>query len=100
MFSYRWRAKLTKRKIFIKSSINLIKALKVDCNLTALSIKKHIPFILSVILLTIENEDCQTEIAIWQNLIIVSGKYVTLQQNNPRRPKRKWDSENKLFCMA
>ncbi len=71
-----------------------------DCNLTALSIKKHIPFILSVILLTIENEDCQTEIAIWQNLIIVSGKYVTLQQNNPRRPKRKWDSENKLFCMA
>ena len=57
IFSYKWRAKLAKRGFFIKSVIDLVKALKVDCNLTVLVIQEKIPFILGMILLTVENED-------------------------------------------
>ncbi len=77
MFLYKWRAKLAKRGIFIKLSTDLIKALKADYNLTASGIQKHIPLILQVILLVVENEDHRTEIATRQNLVIVSGENVT-----------------------
>ncbi len=100
MFPYKWRAKLAKREIFIKSSTNLIKALRADCDLTALGIQEHILLIFQVILLAVENEDCWTEIAIRQNQVIVSGKNVIPQQNNLRRPKRKRDSEDEVSRVA
>ena len=41
-------------------------------------------------LLAVENQDYQMEIAIYQNLISVGAENVdTLQQNKPRRPKHK-----------
>ncbi len=57
MFLYKWRAKLAKRGFFIKLSIDLVKILKVECDLTTLGIQKKIPLILGVILSTVENED-------------------------------------------
>lgn len=57
MFPYKWKTKLTKRGIFIKLSTDLVKALKADCNLTALGIQEKIFFILGAILLAVENED-------------------------------------------
>ncbi len=90
MFPYKWRAKLAKCRFFIKSSIDLVKALKADYDLTALGIQKKIPLILGMILSTVKNEDCQREIDIRQNLVSVGGKNKDrLQQNNPRHPKCK-----------
>ncbi len=100
MFPYKWRAKLAKRGIFIKSSTDLIKALKADCDLTASGIQEYIPLILQVILLAVENEDRRTEIDTRQNLVIVSGENVTPQQNNLRRPKRKRDNEDEVSHAA
>lgn len=62
MFPYKWWAKLVKYGIFIKLLIDFIKALKADCNLTALGIQEHILFILQIILLVVENKDYRTEI--------------------------------------
>ncbi len=45
-----------------------------DCNLAALDIQEKIPFLLGMILLTIENEDYQREIDICQNLISIGGE--------------------------
>ncbi len=88
MFLYKWRAKLAKRIFFITLSIDLIKVLKTDCNLMALGIQKKILLILGVILLTIEKEDRQREIDIYQNLVSVGGENENMpQQNNPRRCK-------------
>ena len=58
IFLYKWRVKLAKRGFYIKSSLDFVKALKADYNLMALNIQENIPFILGVILSTIENEDC------------------------------------------
>ncbi len=86
---------MAKRGFFIKSSIDLVKALKADCDLMALGIQEKIPLILGVILSTVENEDCQREIDIRQNPVSVGGENKdTPQQNNPRRPKRKRDGED------
>ena len=74
MFPYKWRATLTKRGFFIKLVIDFVKALKMDYNLTALSIQKKIFFILGVILLTVRNEDHQRKIDIHQNLVSVDGE--------------------------
>ncbi len=95
MFPYKWRATLAKRGIFIKSSTDLIKALKADCDLTTSGIH-----ILQVILFAIENEDLRKKIATRQNLVIVSVENVISQQNNLRRPKRKGDSEDEVSCVA
>lgn len=101
MFLYKWRAKLTKRGIFIKSSTDLVKALKADCDLTASGIQEQIPLIFELILLAVENEDCQTEIATRQNLVFVGGENAdTPQQNNRRRPNRKRDGEDEGFREA
>lgn len=54
--------------------MNLFKALKVDCNLTALDIQKKISFIFEVILSIVENEDCQKEIDKRQNLVSVGSE--------------------------
>ncbi len=95
MFLYKWRTILAKRGFFIKSSIDLVKALKADYNLTALNIQEKIPLTLVVILSTIENEYHQREIDIYQNLVSVGGENEdTPQQNNPRRSKRKQDGED------
>ena len=45
--------------------------------------------------MAVENKDRQTEIATCQNLVTVGSENITLQQNNPRCPKRKRDGENK-----
>ncbi len=55
MFPYKWRAKLIKRGFFIKSSIDFIKVLKANYDLTVLGIQEKILFILGMILLTVEN---------------------------------------------
>lgn len=96
MFPYKWRAKLAKCGIFIKSSTDLIKALKADCNLTTLGIQKYISLIFQVILLAIEDDDCRIEIATHQNSVIIGSENITLKQNNPRHPKQKQDSEDKV----
>lgn len=77
MFSYKWRAKLTKRGIFIKLSTDLIKALKVDCDQMVSSIQEYISLILQVILFVVEDEDYWMEIATYQNLVIISSENVT-----------------------
>lgn len=88
MFLYKWRAKFAKSKIFIKLSKNIIKGLKVDCNLMVLRNQNQIFLIFEVILLAVEDKDCQTKIATPQNLVFVNGKNVDiLQQNNPKHPK-------------
>lgn len=90
MFLYKWRAKLAKRAVFIKSIIDLIKVLKADCDLAILGIQNKISLILEIILLAIENPDCQMKIAICQNLVSAGTKNVdTLQQNMSKGPKRK-----------
>ena len=84
MFSYKYRTKLAKRGFFIKLLLNLVQVLKADCDLTTLGIQEKILLILQVILLTVENKDCQRKIDIRQNLISVGGKNKDrLQQNNP-----------------
>ena len=90
MFPYKWRAKLAKRAVLIKSATDLVKMLKVDCDLVTLGIQDKIFLIFEVILLAVENQDCQMEIAIRQNLVFVGAENVdTLQQNKPKRPKCK-----------
>lgn len=49
MFPYKWRIKLAKRGFFIKLSIDLVKALKADCDLTVSGIQEKISLILGVI---------------------------------------------------
>lgn len=96
MFPYKWTAKLTKHRFFIKLSLNLIKTLKIACNLMVLDIKKKISLILRMILLTVENENYQREIIIHQNLVFIGSENKDiLKQNNPRYPKRKQNGENK-----
>lgn len=58
MFPYKWRAKLAKCAVFIKSATDLVKMLKADCDLATLDIQDEISFILEVILLVVENQDC------------------------------------------
>ncbi len=88
---------MAKRRFFIKLSIDLVKALKADCDLTASSIQEKIPLILEVILSTVENEDRQREIDIRQNPVSVGGKNEDMpQQNNLRHRKCKRDSEDKI----
>lgn len=90
IFPYKWRAKLAKRAVFIKSATDLVNVLKADCDLATPGIQDEISLILEVILLAVENQDCQMEIAIRQNLVSAGAENVdTLQQNKPRRPKRK-----------
>lgn len=55
-------------------SIDLIKVLKMDCDLLALDIQEKILFFIEVILSTIKNEDYQREILIHHNLIFISGE--------------------------
>ena len=74
MFPYKWGTKLAKHGFLIKLAIDFVKALKADCDLTALGIQKKIFLILGVILLTVGNEDCQREIDICQNLVSVGGE--------------------------
>lgn len=74
IFLYKWKAKLAKHRFYIKLLIDFIKALKVDYNLMTLSIEKKISLIFVVILLTVENENCQREINICQNLVSVGNE--------------------------
>jgi len=89
MFPYKWRAKLAKRGgVLLNRQRISLKRFKADCELTASGIQEQIPLILEVILLAVENEDRQIEIAMRQNLVSVGGENVdTPQQNNPRRTK-------------
>lgn len=81
---------MAKRGFFIQLSIDLIKVLKVNCNLTVLNIQEKIPLILRVILLIVKKEDCQKEIDIRQDLVFIDGKNKDMsQQNNPRCSKCK-----------
>lgn len=61
---------------FIKSSTDLVKTLKADCELTAPGIQEQIPLIIEIILLAVENQDRQIEIAMRQNLVSVGGENV------------------------
>lgn len=65
---------MTKCNFFIKLLIDIIKALKANCNLTILGIQEKIFFILEVILLIVENKNCQKEIDIYQNLVSINSK--------------------------
>lgn len=95
MFLYKQRAELAKRRFFIKLSIDLVKVLKVDCDLIILGIQKKILLIFKMILLIVENKDCQREIDIHQNLVFVGNENKDMsQQNNLRPPKHKQDNEN------
>ena len=58
MFPYKWRAKLAKRAVFIKSATDLVKVLKADCDLVTSGIQDEISLILEIILLAVENQDC------------------------------------------
>lgn len=79
-------------------SIDLIKALKIDYHLIILEIQEQISLIFEIILLAIKNEDCQIEITICQNMISVGNVNInTLQQNNLKHPKYKWNDKNKRF---
>ena len=90
IFPYKWRAKLAKRAVLIKSAMDFVKMLKVDCDLVTSDIQDKIFFILEVILLAVENQDCQMKIAIRQNLVSAGAENVnTLQQNKPKRLKCK-----------
>lgn len=80
---------MTKHKILIKLLIDLIKTSKVDYNLTILGIQEYISLIIQVILLAVEDEDCWIKIAIYQNLVTVSSKNNTLQQNKSKHSKHK-----------
>ena len=74
IFSYKWKTQLVKHGFCIKSSIDFVKVFKVDYNLMTLGIQKKILLFLKVILLIVENEDCQRKIDIYQNLISISSK--------------------------
>ena len=76
MFPYKWRAKLAKRAIFIKLATDLVNVLKADCNLATSDIQDKISLILEVILLAVKNQDCQMEIAIFQNLVSAGAENV------------------------
>lgn len=90
MFPYKWRVKLAKRAVFIKLAMDLVNMLKADCNVIISGIQDEISLIFEVILLAIENQDCQIKIAICQNLVSAGAENVdTLQQNKPRRPNHK-----------
>lgn len=58
MFSYKWRAKLAKHTVFMKSATDLVNVLKADCDLATLGIQDEIFFILEIILLAVKNQDC------------------------------------------
>lgn len=77
MFPYKWKTKLAKYEIFIKSSIDLIKVLKANCDLTISDIQEYISLILQIILLVVEDKDYQIEIATRQNLVTIGGKNVS-----------------------
>ena len=62
IFLYKWRAKLAKCAVFIKSATDFVKMLKADCNLAILGIQDKIFLILEVILLAIENQDCYNNV--------------------------------------
>ena len=50
MFPYKWRAKLAKRAVLIKSATDLVKMLTADCNLATSGIQDKISLILEVML--------------------------------------------------
>lgn len=63
---------------FIKSAMNLVKVLKIDCNLAASNIQNKISLLFKVILLVVKNQDCQIKIIIYQNLIFTSNKNIDM----------------------
>ena len=80
IFSFKQKVKLSKRMVFIKLVTDIIKTLKTDCNLLASGIQNKIYFIFEVILLAVEDQDCEIEIAIYQDLVSIADRNVDVPQ--------------------
>lgn len=58
IFLFEWRTKLAKYTVFIKLTIDIVKALKVNSDIWVLGIQDEISVIFKVIALVVENRDC------------------------------------------